>query len=84
MIVQTNRSLLHPEPRRGRMEDARRYLLRACRLYRTNPEVWEALARLAEEGGHPELAGRYTRKAMLRRRAGPGESGEPEGGVRPR
>ncbi len=78
-------ALAQMEAGQGRIEDARRYLLRARRRYRTTPEVWEALARLAEDGGRSELARRYTRKAAaLRRRAGAGENGAWEPGVRPR
>jgi len=68
------------EAGQGRRDEAKRYLLQARRRYGGVPEVWEALARLAREGGRPEQAERYVRKATaLRRRAVPNEVGEPTG-----
>lgn len=78
-------ALAEMEAGQGRVGDAKRYLLRARRRYRSTPEVWEALARLARDGGHLELAGRYSRKAeALRRRAARERTGELEQETRPR
>ncbi len=73
-------ALAQMEAGQGRRDEAKRYLLQARRRYGGVPEVWEALARLAREGGRPEQAERYVRKATaLRRRAVPNEVGEPTG-----
>ena len=47
----------------GKYEDAARYLRRARRRYRSEPEVWESMARLARYQGDLEKANKHLAKA---------------------
>jgi Flp pilus assembly protein TadD len=47
----------------GRLEEARKYLRRAKRLDPDEPEVWDALARLARRTGQERLVAKYRQKA---------------------
>lgn len=48
---------------RGNLDEARRYLRKARWWYRDEPEVYEALARLAEHEGDPDKALQYAERA---------------------
>jgi len=62
-------ALARLEARRGRYRDARKYLSRARWDHQDIPEVWEAMADLAEGAGDQDRARRYRRKAERLRRA---------------
>jgi len=56
-------ALADAEMARGEFPEANRYLRRARRNYSTEPEVYEAMARLAHRKGERNRADRYLRRA---------------------